>query len=213
MEFKIDPTTLSQYALDLVLDDTGEEPLAALGERERSESALAALRIRGLSMSNDEEKKRAYAWLEVFERLLDSGWPWRIAAYISWASSPRLTRMPKTQEELAKDVLGLTSDRVIATWRAKNPNIDRVISIMQAAPLLEHRADVFKALAMSASMEDHRSNPDRKLFLEITGDYTPKAKLDIDDKRKGGEDLSGLSDAELADLAKQAGVKLKGETE
>jgi hypothetical protein len=143
--------------------------------------------------------------MEPYWKLRETGINWRLACYIAWASSPKIGRVPATQEELAKQVLGLTSDRVIATWRKRHPEIEEIIGIMQAAPLMDHRADVFRALAVSAADTDHRSNPDRRLFLELTGDYVPKQKVEVG---RDADDLSSLSDAELDNLARQAmGVK------
>jgi len=142
-------------------------------------------------------------WYEMYQNLKGSGFKWRVAAYIAWAASPKIGRWPKTQEELATQVLGLSTDRVIGTWRRKNPAIDELVSDLQAAPLLEARADVFKALRQSAAIVDHRSNPDRKLFLEMTGDYVPHAKIDLGGAA-AGDDLSQYSEEELRKMAKKA---------
>src|SRR3989304_9055123 len=64
---------------------------------------------------------KAPKWMEPLLYLLDHNWPWRQAVYIAWAASPRVERWPATQELLATQVLGLTSDRVIAEWRRKKP--------------------------------------------------------------------------------------------
>ncbi len=159
----------------------------------RSEVAQAALKATGTDQAPD--------WFGQYQALLNSGWPWRVACYIAWAASPKLSRWPKTQEELAQKILGLTSDRQIGTWRRKNQNIDEMVAIMQAAPLLEYRADMIHALAISASNPDHRHNPDRKLMSEILGDYTPHVR--IEDGRGDAEDLSSLSEEELDTLAKK----------
>lgn len=189
-----------QLALGLEVDE--ETQAAAAGEtfvtpeeaRLRSEAARQLL----------SSLVGAKTWMEQYYKLLEAGWPWRVACYIAWASSPRIGRWPATQEELARQVLGLTSDRVIGTWRKKNQAIDDVITILQAAPLMQHRADVFSALATSASDPDHRSNPDRRLFLELTNDYVPHSKLDL---RRDGEieDLSQMSEEELERLARLGG--------
>lgn len=185
-----------QLALGLNVDE--ETPSAAAGEtfvspeeaRLRSEAARQLLA--GLPGGKP--------WMEQYYKLLEAGWPWRVACYIAWAASPRIGRWPGTQQDLATLVLGLTSDRVIGTWRKKNQAIDDVITILQAAPLMQHRADVFAALALSASDTDHRSNPDRRLFLEMTNDYVPHSKIEV---KRDAEDLTQLSDAELDELAGQ----------
>jgi len=136
-------------------------------------------------------------WYEEYSNLVDGGWPWRVAAYIAWAASPRTGRWPETQAQLATDVLGLTSDRQITKWRGKNPAIADMISTLQVAPMLAHRADVVNALIKSATDPDYKSHQDRKLFLEITGDYVPTSKLLAQLKRSAGGGAGELSDDEL----------------
>ncbi len=179
-----------QMALDLQIEEepnpsTAHNPPSLEEARLRSEAARQLLEI-----STEQD------WMTDYHRLRDAGWPWRVAAYIAWASSPRIGRQPGTLAELATQVLGLTSGRQVHHWRETNPAIDEVVATLQAAPLMEHRADVFRALALSASDSDHRSNPDRKLFLELTGDYTPKLK--VDGSLRDATDLSQLSEEELA---------------
>lgn len=153
--------------------------------------------IKSIEQSGEDK----HLWMDTYFRLREAGWPWRVACYISWAASPKTGRWPKTKELLAQQVLGLNSDRVIGTWRSKNPVIDEVIALLQAAPLLDHRADIYRALVASASMSDHRSHQDRKLALELMGDYVPHAKIDVG--RGNVDDLSQLSDEELDKLARQ----------
>lgn len=142
-------------------------------------------------------------WRNIYKILREAGWPWRKAVFIAWCASPRKDRWPKTQEELATQVLGLTSDRVFTQWRQKEPQIDDAIATMQAAPLWAHRADVLNALVDSAANSDHRSNPDRKLFLEMTGDYTPKQKVEMSGSLHDGDDLSGMTEKDLLNKARQ----------
>jgi len=103
-------------------------------------------------------------------------------------------------------VLGLKSPRVIYTWRKKNPAIDEVVSVMQTAPLYEHRRDVIEALIAVATDPDYKAHKDRKLFFEMLGDYTPRQQVDVSDNRAALDDLSQLSDDELrkrAELLKE----------
>lgn len=213
----------SEYFEQLALGLKIDEPEASDGvspeeAQRRSELARQALEVRFGEMESrktprngdgdcrgaeDAPRNDSVAWREDYEEIARHGWPWRVAAYIAWASSPRKFRWPKSQEALAKEVLGLNSDRVISTWRKKNEAIDEMISLLQSAPLLKHRRDIYEALAESASRADHRSNPDRKLALEVLGDYIPHAKIDV--RRDKVEDLSELSDAELERIAKMAG--------
>lgn len=201
------PGRLEQLALGLELE---EEPKAQGGEPGWVDPAEAHMRSE-LARKAEESRQKAKIdaaasgekpgavsdWSEDYLRLRDNGWPWRVSAYISWAASPKRDRWPKSVEDLATEVLGLTSARVIYTWRKKNKAIDEVVSLMQAAPLLEHRRDVIQALITAASDPDHRSNPDRKLLFEMTGDYIPRQR---NEEGKSGEpirDLSEISEEEL----------------
>ena len=207
--------TYQQMRLELgEIDDAIEENSTITPDeaRRRSETARVALETLNPSLTPTltpsplpEERGVKPEWMERYWELRDAGWPWRIACYIAWCASPRNTRWPKTQDDLATKVLGLTSDRQIGTWRRKNPTIDDVVTLLQAAPLFEHRADIYAALIDSASRSDHRSHQDRKLALELMGDYVPHLQVDsrkLDDM----DDLSQVSEDELRKRAKLAGA-------
>lgn len=127
-------------------------------------------------LKNDAKAKEQSWWTE-FEELLDQGWDWRRAAFIAWLASPIKDRWPEHQEELAVEVLGLRHDTVLWRWRRDNPQIDRTVAKLQAAPLLRHRRDIYEALVTSATDPDPRSHPDRRMALEMLGDYTPRSKV------------------------------------
>jgi len=143
----------------------------------------------GPTVQGQAESRRAYtellgelekqAWWQDYRELTRRGWDWRKAVYIAWAASPAKGRLPATQEELALQVLGLTSDRVIAKWRKAQPEIDHEIARMQASPLLRHRREVYDALMQSATDPDPKSHQDRKLALELMGDYKPRSQADV----------------------------------
>jgi hypothetical protein len=118
-------------------------------------------------------------WWDEYLALRSEGWDWRKAAYIAWASSVVMLRWPKTQAELASKVLGLRSDRTIQKWRADDPSIDERVAKLQVEPLLRHRRDVIEALVTSAMSPDPKSHPDRKMFLEMTGDYKAKSTVQL----------------------------------
>lgn len=149
------------------------------------------------------EQNEGNDWFGQYLDFVKLGFPWRVAAYIAWASSPKVKRWPKSQDALARQVLGLTSDRVIIKWRQNNPNIDRMIVQLQSQPLFEHRADIFDALIESATTPNYKNHQDRKLALEITGDYNPKLQL-VDRRSADSKDLSEKSDDELRELAAAA---------
>jgi hypothetical protein len=198
------PIQKPDYQLSFQLDLPDEEDksyLSAEDIRLRSETAREAL----------EEKEQP--WMAEYRELRDGNWPWRVAAYIAWASQPHNKRQPKTQDELARQHLGLTSDRAIVTWRKKNPAIDEMVALLQTSPLWDYRAEVFQALTSNAIKPDYKTHNDRKLFLELTGDYVPTAKLAamIAKGNFTKEDLNDYSDAELAamyrDLVNQIAEK------
>lgn len=187
-----------QLALKLDLAEVEVDGLPMDEARIRSEAARAAL-----------EKSVRAPWLEEYLKLREGGWPWRQAAYIAWASTPRDGRNPKTQDELARDYLGLTTDRAISTWRRRNPAILEMIAILQAAPLWEQRADHFKALNDGAARagNDYKFFNHLKLAMEMRGDYIPASRLSAELRKKITGDLSDLSDEDLAALAKALEVE------
>lgn len=185
LQLKFDLPELDEVQEDAVLREITPEQARMISEaaRKKLESMHAA-----------KYNETIPSWFDDYMLLIGQGWPWRVAAYIAWAGSPRVDRWPGTQEQLATQVLGLTSPRAINNWRRKYPSIDGVVSMMLSKPLFDHRADVFKALVEMATTADYKSFNDRKLFLEMTGDYVPKSKLQVSGSAK---DLSELSDDEL----------------
>lgn len=176
-----------QLRFDLGLDEV--EEVAAdqqiTPEQARQISAAARTVFEGESRPG---------WFEDYLMLIGQGWPWRVAAYMAWASSPKIEREPQTLKDLSEQVLGLTSPRVISNWRRKYPAIETVVSMMQSKALWDHRADVLETLAKMAATADYKNFNDRKLFLEMIGDYTPRSKLQLSGSAL---DLSELSDKEL----------------
>ena len=82
--------------------------------------------------------------------------------------------------------------------------------MMQSKALWEHRSDVLTTLAEMAAQPDYKSFNDRKLFLEMIGDYTPKSRLQVSGTAK---DLSELSDAELDRLSGENPIRYTDDTE
>ena len=190
------PEEYRQLILDLDLPEVEMDGVSVEEARRRSESALQALKSKTLETA---------PWLETFFELLDNGWAWRQAAYIAWASTPKEGRQPATQDELARNYLGLTSDRPIATWRKRNPAILEMIAILQSAPLWEQRADHFKALNDGANKarDDYKFFNYLKLAMEMRRDYIPASQVSAELRKKLTGDLSDLSDEEL-ELIEQA---------
>lgn len=204
----LNPEYFEQLSLGLNIDDTEDDPIGSgnFTQEEKARRSMAAKDaftriVQGAGLGQFKEGNIP-GWFDTYLQLINSSWPWRVAVYVAWASSPKINRWPKTQHELAVEVLGLTSDRVIATWRKKSPDIDAMISLLQSAPMMEHRADVIKALVESASSADHRSNPDRKLYFEMTGDFVPRQRVDL--SASDDSDLSALTKEELKQMAARA---------
>lgn len=190
------PRLTYQLPLELNLPETQEDQAVdrdeALARSEKAKKTLDAM----------FGKNGSPRWLDDYLELVRGGWPWRVAAYIAWASSPKAAREPKTQDELARFHLGLTSDRAIATWRKRNPAIDEVVRMMQAGPLFKHRTEIFTALVAVAVKPEYKSHADRKLALELMGDYTPIRKVLAELRKKGDGDAGDLSDEDLDELAR-----------
>lgn len=97
---------------------------------------------------------------------------WRIWVYIAAMGQPE----PPTIEELAKTVLGCTS-RAVRNWHARdwgdNPTIDDAIVWAKKSPLLRKRRAIYDALVTVAATADPKAHQDRKLALEMLGDYRP----------------------------------------
>ena len=203
----IDKWNELQLGFDLDLDEVAEDAIERSISPEEarliSEAARQVFENRQssiLSLAPDVELEETEGWYRDYVRLREQGWPWRIAAYIAWAASPKLSRWPSTLSKLATEVLGLRGPRTIHNWRKKHPSLDSVVGMLQTAPLFEHRRDVINALIEMARTPDYKAFNDRKLFLELMGDYVPKSQLSLKNSGKAN-DLSELSDAELDLLA------------
>jgi len=154
-------------------------------------------------VDTDGKQMPCVTWMDEYYTLLKGGWPWRVAAYIAWASSKKIGRYPETQEALATEMLGLTSDRAISTWRRKNECIDEAIGIMQTRSMWDYRADAFEAMGIAASDPTKDGNRDRKLLFQMTGDWQPSLRVE-DERKPGTNDMAQKSDAELDQIIQQA---------
>ncbi|MFZ5856771.1 MAG: hypothetical protein ACOYZ6_08070 [Chloroflexota bacterium] len=188
-----------QLALGLEVPDSELDEMDFEEARLRSEAGRSAL----YALKGKEEQP---AWFERFEQLVNGGWPWRQATYIAWASTPKDGRTPKTQEELAKQVLNLTSDRAISTWRKKNPAIDTMVTLLQSAELWNYRADAFAQLikGMLKAGDDYKFVKHLEIYARMTGDDVPTSQLVALFKKSGAKGSHDVSDQTLDELA--AGV-------
>ena len=152
-----------QLSLNLDIAEPDDELQSPEDAKEKSNVARKALELL-------YGRAGAPRWLEDYLELYKGGWPWRVAAYIAWASTPKGGREPKTQDELARFHLGLSSDRAIVTWRNKNPLIDQMVHKLQGSPLWKHRAEIITAMVAVAVKPDAKSHQDRKMALKLMGD-------------------------------------------
>ena len=218
------PEQMTLFGVDEAITD--QEHLSADEVRKRSEEGLAnlsALRVKEDILIEGEDGKAIVTgqreaeprWMEIYRRLREGGWDWRVAVYIAWRAMPKKYRWPDTQEELAKKCLGLTSDRAIATWRKKNSAIDETISMLQGAIIFDALPDAMQAMVDVATTANYKGHQDRKLLFEMSGVYTPSSKLTaemIKKLGKGNMDASDLSDDELRDIASSASQELERRT-
>jgi hypothetical protein len=194
------------YQLPLGFDLIGIEEAAQQDERLSSEAALAALSALRIKTKDESGKEIEVAprWMDLYKRLIEGGWKWRVAVYIAWASQPKKYRQPETQEELAVKCLGLTSDRAIATWRKKNDTIDETISMLQGSIIFDALPDALNAMVEVATESDYKGHADRKLMFEMAQIYTPSSKITAEIAKKlskSNMDETDLSDDELRDIA------------
>lgn len=174
-----------QLELELNLPEVEEEGAGVSAQ----EVALRQETARSLFEASNQKPD----WYHNYEELIRGKWPFRVAMYIAWAASPRKGREPDTLHGLAS-LMGLKSPRAIHTWRANNPVIDQQVSLMQAAPLFQHRADLFQAALDVALNNDYKGHNDRKMLFEMLGDYVRRSEV----KGLGTpKDLKEMSDAEL----------------
>ena len=96
------------------------------------------------------------------------------------------------------------SVRRIREWRANNPAMDVRVAKLAASALSKARAEVYEALIHAASNPDPRAHSDRRLALEMMGDYVPRQRCDVGPV--AAEDMGDLSEAELAALAHEPGA-------
>jgi hypothetical protein len=171
------------------MDDTGFTAPANVPGQAESRSAKAQLD----ALLAGDLKDKPPEWFSMYQILLEERlpvpdhqgrptgrtrprWDWRKALYIAWSATPRERRWPKREKDLAS-LLGLSDAKAIWRWREKDPEIDERIARLPAQMLLDHVGDVFDALVSVAKTADPKAHQDRKLFLEITGNYQPSGAL------------------------------------
>ena len=195
-----------QLKFDLEMSDVEDdaEERAISFEEARLISEAARVHFVEKGEATKEGNASPLRWWGDYLKLIEQGWPWRVACYIAWASSPKTGRWPGTLKELSTEILGLTGPRTVYNWRQKFPTIDTVVAMMQAAPLWEHRRDIFEALIKVATTPDYKGFNDRKTALEMLRDYIPRSQLEIGKSAKPDEEE--LSDEELRAILGEGGL-------
>lgn len=217
---KVRPITQLQLDgfADLVKDadegGQGQTPLSWQEVKEREMAARLALK------DKLDEGEEIPSWAETYHELINSNIPWKIAAYIAWATVIRKHRWPETQEELAINVLGLNSDRRITEWRRKYSYIDQMIADLQTSKYMQYIPGAIAASGEVASRPDYKSTAERRLLYEATGIIDTKTKVSVEDGHvnlgaghKLLDQLRKKSTAELLDLLGEEAPELIHELE
>ena len=145
-----------------------------------------------------ELQEGSVPWMDDYWALIAEGWSWRQAVYMIWAALPSGQRKPKTQGELATEVLGLTSDRRIRNWKENTALDARTAQLIKRA-LAHARPGIYEALIAAATNPNPRAHADRKLALEMLGDYVPKQSVNVSAGLP--DDLSQADAEELRTMA------------
>lgn len=192
------PVYQLKLALDLPDDEAGISALSADDVRVRSEAARRQLEGGHLWPTNNDGEAQVPAWYEQYLKLIYGNWPWRVAVLIAWLAMPK-PRWPATQDELAKNVLGLSSDRQFSVWMAKNPAIAAQVHDMRFAMVWDGLSEVLAAGMAVAKMHDYKGKGDREMIYKMSGILSDK-EVEILNK-SGGVDLSKLTWEEKLRLA------------
>jgi hypothetical protein len=196
------PVYQLKLALDLPEDEAGYNstaPPSPEDVRIRAEAARRALEGGVMWPKNPLGESEIPGWYEHYLKLVYGGWPWRVAVMIAWLATPK-PRWPSSQDELAKQVLGLTSDRQFSVWMAKNPAIAAQVQDVQFALVWDSLGEVLAAGIEVAKTRDYKGRGDREMIYKMAGILSDKVEAEIFDK-SGMADLSKLTFEEKLRLA------------
>lgn len=204
-------TPISQLELEgfatkvLEADEGGQDlkPLTAQEVRERMMQAKALFKAK-------LDAGELPDYLRNYNRLLTAGVPFRIALYVTWKTIPHKFRWPETQEKLATELMGLDSDRAIATWRSKYPYIDHMIADLLSEEFLEMRPGAMAAMNEVISEPSHRSTSERRLYFELMGELEKKVSLSLPGGGVGKDVLAKLDKVPTDKLLEMLGPELAG---
>lgn len=132
-----------------------------------------------------------------YNLLVSKGYPWRVAAYISWVCTPAdLRGAYRTLEDFCK-LIGLSGTRAVYNWRAKYVNLEKEIAAFAAYLIGEEVAGVVDAMLTVAQTPSPKAFNDRRMALIMAGVYDSKS----DQPSTTINNIAGKSDAELEELA------------
>lgn len=111
--------------------------------------------------------------------------------FIEWLATPKPQRKPKTQKQFA--LLIQVDEGTLSDWKHLDGLLDDVNALARYH-LKDSLTDIYAALVKAATEGDV---PAIKLALEVSGEFVPRQRLDLD--------LSKLSDDELQRIAAGSG--------
>lgn len=190
------------YQLKLALDLPEEAESSALSAEDirlRSEAARARLEGGELWPIDPAGKTTIPQWWEQYLTLIGGGWYWKVAVYMAWLAMPK-PRWPASQDELARNVLGLTSDRQFSVWRARNPAIDAMVADLRYSMIFADLGEIIAAGVAVAKTHDYKGKGDREMIYKMAGLLSDKVEAEIF-TRNGDLDLSKLTWEEKLRLA------------
>ena len=103
----------------------------------------------------------------------------KVDALVNWLATPKTERTITTLGELA-EVLDVNRN-TLTSWKASRQVRERVLQQTRGI-LYDAIPGAYRALSESASNPDGRNNSDRRLLLEMTGQYTPGLQVGLDDQ-------------------------------
>jgi hypothetical protein len=193
------PITPPPFQLTFDLDLPEEEVSAHLSQEQiqaRKDTARALLENPATWPKGEDGKPEKPFWFENYLRLTVGRWPFRVAVLIAWLRTPKKYRWPKTQDELA-DMLGMSSDRQFAVWRAKNSQIEAMVNEAWKDRVLEGLGDSIEAMLEVARIPDYKGKGDRELHFKMADILTERMVLN----NAGNVDLNKLTFEEKLRMA------------
>lgn len=124
-----------------------------------------------------------------FDRAIGDGWKPKVACYIAWCAHPKEVRdkagLPETKTDLAIALGSKAKDpgNLFRNWSRRYDNLDAYIfTATREGPLNHYRPEVIKAMIDTAKTTGRAGHADRKMYLEMTGDYSNKQVIEFTDK-------------------------------